>query len=159
MSALILTELKFNIDLVMLCTAPGLEPGLKEMVMGSLLGGLKVISVTDAAASRIIDIVAKAEKPALGLRVGITKGGCAGMEYTFDVAYEAMPGDEIVSDKGATVIVDGKAVLFLFGTELDFRADKLSAHFVFNNPNQTSACGCGESVSITPVALPQLATG
>ena len=124
--------------------------------MGSMFGAMKVVSITDAAAARINDIVSKAGiatpgKPAIGLKVGITKGGCAGMEYTFDVAYEAKTGDEIVSDKGATVIVDGKAVLFLFGTELDFKADKLSAHFVFNNPNQTSACGCGESVSITPV--------
>jgi iron-sulfur cluster assembly protein len=124
---------------------------LKVEEMGSMFGAMKVVSVTDAAAVRIKDIVAKAEKPALGLKVGITKGGCAGMEYTFEVAYEAGAGDEVVTDKGATVIVDGKAVLFLFGTELDFRADKLSAHFVFNNPNQTSACGCGESVSITPV--------
>jgi iron-sulfur cluster assembly protein len=122
--------------------------------MGSLFGGMKVVSITEAAAARIREIVARSEAPALGLRVGITKGGCAGMEYTFDVAHEAKAGDEIVSDKGATVLVDGKAVLFLFGTELDFKADKLSAHFVFNNPNQTSACGCGESVSITPV-VPQ----
>ncbi len=124
--------------------------------MASLFGSLKVVSVTDAAAARIREIVAKAAEkapgsPAIGLRVGITKGGCAGMEYTFEVAHEARPGDEIVTDKGVSVVVDGKAVLFLFGTELDFKADKLSAQFVFNNPNQTSACGCGESVAITPV--------
>lgn len=119
--------------------------------MGSLFGAMKVVSVTDAAAARIQDIVARSDKPALGLKVGVTKGGCAGMEYTFDVAFDAKPGDEIVTDKGATVIVDGKALMFLIGTELDFKADKLSSHFVFNNPNQTSACGCGESVSITPV--------
>ncbi len=116
--------------------------------------GLKVISLTDAAAARVRDIVANAEGEALGLRVGVKKGGCAGMEYTFAVARpgEIAKGDEIVEDKGAKVVVDGKAVLFLIGTELDFRTDKLSATFVFNNPNQTSACGCGESVAITPKA-------
>jgi iron-sulfur cluster assembly protein len=124
-------------------------------MMASLFGSMKVVSVTDAAAARIREIVAQAAglsgNQALGLRVGITKGGCAGMEYTFEIAHEARPGDEVVTDKGVSVVVDGKAVLFLFGTELDYKADKLSAQFVFNNPNQTSACGCGESVAITPV--------
>ena len=125
--------------------------------MGSLFGAMKVVSITEAAAARIHEIVARSDEPALGLKVGVTKGGCAGMEYTFDVAFYAKPGDEIVTDKGATVIVDGKALMFLIGTELDFKADKLSSHFVFNNPNQTSACGCGESVSITPVIAPRIA--
>jgi iron-sulfur cluster assembly protein len=120
--------------------------------MATFFGALPVISVTEAAAVRIREIVSKADRPALGLKVGITKGGCAGMEYTFEIAYEAKPGDEVVCDKDVSVVVDGKAVLFLFGTQLDFKADKLSAQFVFNNPNQTSACGCGESVAITPVA-------
>ena len=112
--------------------------------------GFKIISLTDAAAERVRDIVARSEDGAIGLRVGIKKGGCAGMEYTFAVAQDILKGDEVVTDKGATVVVDGKAVLFLFGTELDFKIDKLAATFVFNNPNQTSACGCGESVAITP---------
>jgi iron-sulfur cluster assembly protein len=111
--------------------------------------GLKVISLTDAAAARVREIASKADD-ALGLRVGIKKGGCAGMEYTFDVARALEPGDEVVEDKGATVLVDAKAVMFLIGTELDFKVDKLSSTFVFHNPNQVSACGCGESVSIAP---------
>ncbi|MGL4727248.1 MAG: HesB/IscA family protein, partial [Bosea sp. (in: a-proteobacteria)] len=127
--------------------------------MVSLLAGLKVVSISDAAAARIRDIVTKSDPPALGLRVGVSKGGCAGMEYTFALAQDARPGEEIVTDKGATVIVEAKSVLFLFGTELDFKADKLSAHFVFNNPNQVSACGCGESVAIEPVKLDTATAG
>lgn len=117
------------------------------------LPGLKVINLTDAAASRIREIVAGAGDDAIGLRVGVKKGGCAGMEYTFEVARDIRKGDDIVEEKGAKVVVDGKAVLFLIGTELDFKVEKLSSTFVFNNPNQTSACGCGESVAITPRAL------
>jgi iron-sulfur cluster assembly protein len=112
--------------------------------------GLKVISLTDAAAARVREIADKADDQALGLRVGIKKGGCAGMEYTFEIARDVKPGDELVEDKGAKVLVEAKAVMFLIGTELDFKVDKLSSTFVFNNPNQTSACGCGESVAITP---------
>lgn len=115
--------------------------------------GLKVISLTDAAAARIRQIMAQSpggDAPALGLRVGVKKGGCAGMEYTFDIARAVNKGDEIVTDKDATVVVDAKAVLFLLGTELDFKTDRFSSTFVFNNPNQVSACGCGESVEIKP---------
>ena len=116
--------------------------------------GLKVVSLTDAAAARIREIMAQpggeAEAPAIGLRVGVKKGGCAGMEYTFEIARETAKGDEVVTEKGATVIVDAKAVLFLLGTELDFKTDRFSSTFVFNNPNQVSACGCGESVEIKP---------
>lgn len=119
--------------------------------MASLFGSMKVVSLTDAAAQRIREIAAKTQPPALGLRVGVTKGGCAGMEYTFEIAREAKPGDEVITDKDATVVVDAKAVLFLLGTELDFRTDKLASTFVFHNPNQVSACGCGESVTINPV--------
>ena len=117
--------------------------------------GLKVVSLTDAAAARIRDIMAQsaADTPALGLRVGVKKGGCAGMEYTFEVAREAAKGDEVVTEKGATVIVDAKAVLFLLGTELDFKTDRFSSTFVFNNPNQISACGCGESVELRPAKI------
>lgn len=114
--------------------------------------GLKVVSLTDAAAARIREIMAQSARdtPALGLRVGVKKGGCAGMEYTFEVARAVEKGDEVVTEKDATVIVDAKAVLFLLGTELDFRTDRFSSTFVFNNPNQVSACGCGESVEIKP---------
>src|SRR5690606_40759344 len=85
-----------------------------------------------------------------GLRVGVKNGGCAGMAYTMDYAEERQTFDEVVEDKGVTVLIDPKAVLFLLGTEMDFESSKLSSGFVFRNPNQTSACGCGESVSITP---------
>lgn len=112
--------------------------------------GLKVMSLTDAAATRIRQIMAQAEPPAHGLRVGVKKGGCAGMEYTFEIARAIEKGDEVVSEKDATVIVDAKAVLFLLGTELDFKSDRFASTFVFNNPNQVSACGCGESVEIRP---------
>ena len=110
----------------------------------------QVMRLTDAAAAHIRDIMAKAEKPVAGLRVGVRNGGCAGMAYTMEFADAAAPTDEVVEDKGVRILVDPKAVLFLLGTEMDFKADKLSAQFVFNNPNQTSACGCGESVELTP---------
>ncbi len=115
--------------------------------------GLKVISLTDAAAARIREIMAQSSEEdalALGLKVGVKKGGCAGMEYTFEIARAVNKGDEVVTDKDATVVVDAKAVLFLLGTELDFKTDRFSSTFVFNNPNQVSACGCGESVEIKP---------
>ena len=110
----------------------------------------KVMSLTEAAAERIRDIVSDAERPLFGLRVGIKNGGCAGMSYTMEFADQANPHDEVVEDKGARVLIDPKAILFLLGTRMDFKRDKLSSGFVFENPNQTSACGCGESVAITP---------
>ena len=110
----------------------------------------KVMTLTEAAAERIRQIMARADKPVAGLRIGVKNGGCAGMEYTMEWAGEAGPTDETVEDKGVMVLIDPKAILFLLGTEMDFKADKLKAGFVFNNPNQTSACGCGESVQLTP---------
>jgi iron-sulfur cluster assembly protein len=110
----------------------------------------KVMTLTQAAAERIRQIMARAEKPVAGLRIGVKNGGCAGMEYTMEWASEAGPMDERIEDQGVTVLIDPKAVLFLLGTEMDFKADKLKAGFVFNNPNQTSACGCGESVQLAP---------
>ena len=110
----------------------------------------KVMTLTQAAAERIRQIMARAEKPVAGLRIGVKNGGCAGMEYTMDWASEAGAFDERIEDQGVTVLIDPKAVLFLLGTEMDYKADKLKAGFVFNNPNQTSACGCGESVQLTP---------
>jgi iron-sulfur cluster assembly protein len=98
------------------------------------------------------DILGKADKPVAGIRVGVTKGGCAGMSYKVEYAEQIAPGDEVVDDKGVRVLIDPSAVLFLLGTEMDYKVDKLSAQFVFNNPNQTSACGCGESVALTPAA-------
>ena len=110
--------------------------------------------LTEAAADRIKAIMAKSEKPIAGVRVGVKNGGCAGMAYTMEYAESAAKFDEIVEDKGVRLLIDPKAVMFLLGTEMDFKVDKLSSTFVFNNPNQTGACGCGESVSITPAKLP-----
>lgn len=109
-----------------------------------------IIRITDAAADQLREILAAAE-PGTALRVGIETGGCAGMSYKMDFTTEIAPFDSVVEDKGVKVVVDTKAVLFLLGTEMDFKTDKVSSQFVFNNPNQTSACGCGESVAITPV--------
>ena len=106
--------------------------------------------LTDAAAARIKDVMAKADQPVAGVRVGVKNGGCAGMEYTMEYAEASSPTDEVVEDKGVKILIDPKAVLFLLGTEMDYKTEKLSAQFVFNNPNQTSACGCGESVQLTP---------
>lgn len=114
----------------------------------------KVVTLSDAAAARVRDIMANSDRDIAGLRIGVKNGGCAGMEYTMDYASEIAPHDEVVEDKGVTVLIDPKAVLFLLGTEMDYQTSKLSSGFVFKNPNQTSACGCGESVSITPAALP-----
>lgn len=112
----------------------------------------KVMTLTDAAAERVKSIIAKADKPIVGLRVGVKNGGCAGMSYTMEYAESVSPLDEAVEDKGVTILIDPKAVLFLLGTQMDFQTTKLTSGFVFNNPNQTSACGCGESVAITPAA-------
>ncbi len=109
-----------------------------------------ILSVSDAAAARIREIIAHADKPVAGVRLGLKKGGCAGMTYTMDIAEKAASGDEVVEMKGVRVLIDPTAVLFLFGTEMDYKVDKLSAQFVFRNPNETSACGCGESVALTP---------
>jgi iron-sulfur cluster assembly protein len=110
----------------------------------------KAVRLTDAAAARIREIVAGAEGRYQGVRVGVTNGGCAGQAYTMDYAESARPLEEVVEDKGVMIFIDPKAILFLIGTEMDFVREKLGARFVFNNPNQTAACGCGESVSITP---------
>ena len=120
--------------------------------MGMPLRRLQVVTLTDAAAERVRDIVSRSEKPILGVRVGVRNGGCAGMAYTVEAAEAVKPGDDVVEDKGATVLIDPKAVLFLLGTRMDYRTDKFASQFVFENPNQTSACGCGESVQLKPAA-------
>jgi iron-sulfur cluster assembly protein len=112
----------------------------------------QVIRLTDAAAERIKYVMANAAAPVIGVRVGVKNGGCAGMAYTMEYADSVKPADEVVEDKGVRVLIDPKAVLFLLGTEMDYKTDKLAAQFVFNNPNQTSACGCGESVQLKPAA-------
>jgi iron-sulfur cluster assembly protein len=111
----------------------------------------KPVKLTEIAAARLGEIMAKADGQYQGVRVGVTNGGCAGMSYTMEYASEAKPFEEVMEDKGVKIFIDPKAILFLIGTELDFVQEKLGARFVFNNPNQTSACGCGESVQITPV--------
>ena len=121
------------------------------------MSGFKVITLTDRAAERLKSIMADADRPLAGLRVGVKNGGCAGMSYTMEYAEDRKPGEDMVEDRGVTVFIDPKAVLFLLGTQMDFKTDKLSSQFVFNNPNQTSACGCGESVAITPATPDRLA--
>jgi iron-sulfur cluster assembly protein len=113
----------------------------------------QVMRLTDAAAMRVRDILANADRPVVGVRVGVTKGGCAGMTYKVEYADAIKPGDEVVEHDGARVLIDPSAVLFLLGTEMDYRIDKLSAQFVFKNPNETSACGCGESVQLSPADM------
>ena len=110
----------------------------------------QVMRLSDAAATRIKEIMSKTDRPFAGVRVGVKNGGCAGMSYTLEYAEAANPTDEVINDKGVTLLVDPKAVMFLLGTEMDYKVDKLSAQFVFNNPNQESACGCGESVLLKP---------
>jgi iron-sulfur cluster assembly protein len=112
----------------------------------------KVVTLTEAAAERVREIMGRAESPNVGLRVGVKNGGCAGQEYILEYAAAADPLDEVVEDKGVTILIEPKAVLFLIGSEIDYETTKLSARFVFHNPNETDACGCGESVTIVPAA-------
>jgi len=109
----------------------------------------QVMRLTDAAAARITELTGRADSEIVGLRVGIKNGGCAGQSYTVEYAHDVKPTDEVVVDKGVKILIDPKAVLFLLGTEMDYKVDKMSAQFIFNNPNQTGACGCGESVQLT----------
>ncbi len=112
----------------------------------------KAISLTDRAAERIKHIMSRAETPKIGVRLGVKNGGCAGMEYTMDYADARDPLDEVVEDKGVMILIEPKAVLFLLGTEMDYEEGVMSSGFIFNNPNQTDACGCGESVTIVPAS-------
>ncbi len=108
------------------------------------------MKLTDAAAQRINELTKRADSDIVGLRVGVKNGGCAGQSYTVEYAHEIRATDEVVEDKGVKILVDPKAVLFLLGTEMDYKVDKLSAQFIFNNPNQIGSCGCGESVQLKP---------
>jgi len=110
----------------------------------------QVIRLSDAAAARLKELMSQSDRPVAGLRLGVEKGGCAGMEYTMQYAEAPGPHDEIVEDNGVRVFIDPKAVLYLLGTEMDYKVDKFSSGFVFNNPNQTAACGCGQSVELLP---------
>jgi iron-sulfur cluster assembly protein len=115
---------------------------------------MQVMTITEAAADRVRMAIENAEKPVIGLRVGVKNGGCAGMSYTVEYAESVKAFDEVIEDKGVKVLVDPKAILFLLGSEMDVKTDKFASTFVFRNPNETSACGCGESVAITPAQAP-----
>jgi iron-sulfur cluster assembly protein len=112
----------------------------------------KVVTLTDAAAARVRSVLA-AKPGALGLRIGVKKGGCAGMEYTMAVADKKGPHDEVVEQDGAVLLIEPSAIMYLLGTEMDYKTDKLASQFVFNNPNQQGSCGCGESVNLVPVSV------
>ncbi len=118
---------------------------------------MKIMSVTENAAKRIKQIIANAQKPAVGVRVGVKNAGCAGMAYTLDYVQEPVPGDDHVSDNGVEVYIEPKATLFLLGTQMDFATSKLSSGFTFTNPNQSGECGCGESVQLEAADLEDLA--
>ena len=115
-----------------------------------------VLTLTKAAQNRISEIMQKRKGQVAGLKIGVKNGGCAGMEYTMDWATEIDPLDEVIEVNGARVLIDKAALLFLFGTEMDYKVETLKSGFVFNNPNQTSACGCGESVELTPISQEKL---
>ena len=108
----------------------------------------KVIKLSDNAAKRIKEILSKANKPTIGVRVGVKSGGCAGMSYVMEYAQEIKPNEEVIEDKGVKVFIDANAVMYLLGTEMDYKTDKFSSQFVFKNPNETERCGCGESFKV-----------
>ena len=114
----------------------------------------KVITLSDAAAAHVKTIMDKVDNSYIAVRLGVENGGCAGMAYTMDYAEEQNPLDEVVIDKGVKILIDPKAILFLIGTEMDYQVEQLKSGFIFKNPNQTDACGCGESVTIAPAVLP-----
>ena len=107
-----------------------------------------IIKLTDNAAARIKEIMSNAEKDSLGVRVSVKTGGCAGMSYVMEYTKEANPNDEVIEDKGVKVFIDPAAIMYLLGTEMDYKQEEMSSTFVFNNPNETERCGCGESFKI-----------
>tara|TARA_R110002020_G_scaffold1418_4_gene6400 strand:- start:5425 stop:5805 length:381 start_codon:yes stop_codon:yes gene_type:complete len=117
----------------------------------------KIMSLSDAAAARINEIIEDSDKPVIGVRVGVKNAGCAGMAYTLDYVTEPVAGDDHVADKGVDVYVEPKATMFLLGTVMDYAESKMSAGFTFRNPNQTGECGCGESVQLKPADLKAIA--
>ncbi len=108
----------------------------------------QAIKLSDNAAKRIKLIMSKAEKSAIGVRVGVKSGGCAGMSYIMEYANEIKPNEEIIEDKGVKVLIDPNEIMYLLGTEMDFKEEKFSSQFVFKNPNETERCGCGESFKV-----------
>ena len=108
----------------------------------------QVIKLSDNAANRIKEIMSKAESSAIGVRVGVKSGGCAGMSYIMEYTKEAKKNEEVIEDKGVKVFIDSNAIMYLLGTEMDYKTDKFSSQFVFKNPNETERCGCGESFKV-----------
>ena len=108
----------------------------------------QVIKLSDRAANRVKEIMAQAKEPIIGVRVGVASGGCAGMSYVMEYAKKTNPNDEVIEDKGVKVLIDPKAIMYLLGTEMDYKTDKFSSQFVFKNPNETERCGCGESFKV-----------
>ena len=108
----------------------------------------QVITLSDRAAIRVKEIMAQAKEQVIGVRVGVTSGGCAGMSYVLEYAKKPNPNDEIIEDKGVKVLIDPKAIMYLLGTEMDYKKEELSSTFVFKNPNETERCGCGESFKV-----------
>ena len=118
----------------------------------------QVMSLTEAAAERLRALSAASGNEIEGVRIGVKNGGCAGMEYTMTYAEARGPHDEVIEDKGVKLLIDPTAVMFLLGTEMDYRSDRMRSGFVFHNPSKTSACGCGESVSLKPAEVPEKTT-
>ena len=108
----------------------------------------QVITLSDRAAERVKEIIASAKETIVGVRVGVASGGCAGMSYVMEYAKKANPNDEIIEDKGVKVLIDPNAVMYLLGTEMDYKKEEFASTFVFKNPNETERCGCGESFKI-----------
>ena len=108
----------------------------------------QVITLSDRAADRVKEIMAQAKEAIVGVRVGVASGGCAGMSYVLEYAKKTNPNDEIIDDKGVKVLIDPKAIMYLLGTEMDYKKEELSSTFVFKNPNETERCGCGESFKV-----------
>ena len=108
----------------------------------------QIITLSDRAAERVKEIISQAKEPIVGVRVGVASGGCAGMSYVMEYAQKTNPNDEVIEDKGVKVLIDPKAIMYLLGTEMDYKKEKFSSQFVFKNPNETERCGCGESFKI-----------
>ena len=108
----------------------------------------QVIKLSDNAANRIKEIMSKADNSTIGVRVGVKSGGCAGMSYMMEYAKEAKKNEEVIEDKGVKVFIDANAIMYLLGTEMDYKTDKFSSQFIFKNPNETERCGCGESFKV-----------
>ena len=108
----------------------------------------QIIKLSQNAAVRIKEIMSKAEDRAIGVRVGVKSGGCAGMSYTLEYAKDVKPNEEVIEDKGVKVLIDPKAIMYLLGTEMDYKSEKFSSQFIFKNPNETERCGCGDSFKV-----------